>query len=76
MKIRIQSRRCEQGMATVVMLSLLSIILIYLSINVRSISNLEREVKLVEQKQIKRLNVSAGATNAVVKAVPSQSITP
>lgn len=71
MKILIQSRRREQGMATVVMLFLLSIILIYVSINMRLISTLEREVKVLEQKQIKRLNVSAGATNAVVKAAPS-----
>jgi hypothetical protein len=66
MKILVSSpRRREQGMATIVVLALLSIVLIYVAANVRSLDILGRELKLVEKQQIRRLNARAGVTNNV-----------
>jgi hypothetical protein len=75
MKISVPPQRREQGMASVIVIAFLAIILIYVSVNARSIICLEREVKLVEKQQIKRLNVRYGATNAtsVVTKTPVQA---
>ena len=77
MKIPVPPQRREQGMASVIVIAFLAIILIYVSVNARSIICLEREVKLVEKQQIKRLNARYGATNAttVVAETPPQANT-
>ena len=67
------SRRCEQGMASVIVLAFLAILLIYVSINARAILCLENEVKLVEKQQIKRLDASSGVTNATAVAIAETS---
>jgi cell division protein FtsB len=73
MKTFVQSpQRRQKGAATVVVLALLSIVLLYLGINAHSVSNLQRELKVLEKEQIKRL--SASVTNSVSK-VTSQSVT-
>jgi hypothetical protein len=56
-------RQREQGVATIVILALLSIVLIYVAANVRTLDTLGRELKLVEKQQIRRLNARAGVTN-------------
>jgi hypothetical protein len=53
----------EQGMATVVFIALLAIMMILITAESRALFHLHREVKLLEQQQIKRLN--APATNLV-----------
>ena len=58
-------RRGERGMATILFIALLSIMLILVMAESRALFHLHREVKLLEQKQIKRLNTPP-ATNAVV----------
>ena len=77
MKISVPPPRREQGMASVIVIAFLAIILIYVSVNARSIICLEREVKLVEKQQIKRLNARYGPTNAttVVAETPLQANT-
>ena len=60
-------RRAEQGFfLVVVMIILATIMLIYLAANSRRLANLKREIRLVEQKQVQRLNRSpAVATNSI-----------
>jgi hypothetical protein len=56
----------EQGMAVIVVLALVSIMLIYIACNIRTIANLGRELKLLEQRQTRRLETKLGTTNAPV----------
>ena len=51
-------------MATVLFIALLAIMMILVTAEARALIHLRREVKLMEQQQIKRLNNSP--TNAVV----------
>lgn len=53
----------EGGMATVIFIALLAIMMILVTVESRALYQLHREVKLLEQQQIKRLNGSP--TNAV-----------
>lgn len=48
-------RRRRQGMAVIVVIALLAIISIYVAANVRTLHYLKRNVSLVEQKQLRRL---------------------
>jgi hypothetical protein len=77
MKTRVQySRRREKGLATITMLALLSIVITYLSVNMRSIDHLHRELKVLEQEQIKRLNDRAAATNTRGRPASVQTTSP
>jgi hypothetical protein len=60
MKIRREhfDRKDERGMATVVFIALLAIMMIFVTAESRALLNLHREVKFLEQQQIKRLNHS------------------
>jgi hypothetical protein len=66
MKIpRINSaRENEHGMVTFIFIALLAIMLLLVMANGKSLFQLHREIKLLEQQQIKRLNASQ--TNSVV----------
>ena len=57
MKIRCSpvSRRRQHGSAVIVVIALVAIVLIYVAGNVRTLHFLTREVKLVEQRQVRRL---------------------
>lgn len=48
--------RSESGMATVLFIALLAIMMVLVMVENSSIIRLRREVKLLEQQQIKRLN--------------------
>jgi len=48
-------RRGERGFLVIALLAILAIMLIYVNVNVRLLGHLKRELKLVEQKQIQRL---------------------
>jgi hypothetical protein len=56
-------RHRESGVATIIFITLLAIMMILVMAESRSLLHLRREVKLLEQQQIKRLNTAA--TNAV-----------
>jgi hypothetical protein len=56
------AKRSEDGMATFIFIVLLSIMLILVTAESGALFHLHREVKLLEQQQIKRLNLSQ--TNA------------
>jgi len=48
-------RRSERGFLVIALLAILAIMLIYVNANVRLLGHLKRELKLVEHKQILRL---------------------
>jgi hypothetical protein len=49
-------KRNEDGMATLVFIALLAIMMILVTAEARALFHLHREVKILEQQQIKRLN--------------------
>ncbi len=53
MRINLERAR-ERGMAVIVVIMLVGIILIYVAANLRSLELLRRDLKLVEQHQIRR----------------------
>jgi len=52
---RSTTRRGERGFLVIALLAIVAIMLIYVNVNVRLLGNLKRELKLVEQQQIQRL---------------------
>jgi hypothetical protein len=50
------NRKGERGMATLVFIALLAIMMILVTAESRALFNLHREVKLLEQQQIQRLD--------------------
>ena len=71
MKIPRQNSRQknERGMATIVFIALLAIMMILVTAESRALIQLHREVRFLEQQQIKRLN--APTTNSISTA-PSE----
>jgi len=63
---RHRSRQRERGMATVLFIALLAIMMVLVMVESQALIRLRREVKLLEQQQIKRLNTPP--TNAVPTA--------
>ena len=63
MKLRQQSavsgQRSARGSATVLVLALVAIMMVFLTANQRVLHNLKREVRLVEQKQLKKFQPPA-----------------
>jgi hypothetical protein len=52
------TKRSEGGMVTVIFIALLAIMMILLTANSRALLHLRREVKFLEQQQIKRLDAA------------------
>ena len=73
MKIPDSSKRRQGGMAVIVMLVLLSIMLACITVNVRSLNRLDRELKLLEQRQTRRLVVLT-ATNLPPVLPPAPAV--
>jgi hypothetical protein len=61
--LRVTDSRSEGGMVTVLFIALLAIMMVFIMVETSSVIRLHREVKLLEQQQVKRLNGSQ--TNAV-----------
>jgi hypothetical protein len=57
-------RRRQSGSAVIVVLALLAIILVYVAGNLRTINSLDRELKLLELKQTRRLQAATPKTNS------------
>jgi hypothetical protein len=60
----------EHGMATAVFVALLAIMMILITAESRSLFRLHREVKFLEQQQIKRLNNSQTNSDIVTQPDP------
>lgn len=65
MKLSLQnSRKNERGFfLVVVLLALASIMVIYIAVNGSRLNTLKKEIRLIEQKQVERLN-RLSATNS------------
>lgn len=81
MKIRNSHKPRQGGMAVIVMLALLSIMLLYITASIRSLYTLDRELKLLEQHQTRRLtalnatnHIATSNTPAAVPRAPSQTV--
>jgi|CZKM01.1.fsa_nt_gi type II secretory pathway pseudopilin PulG len=55
--------RRQSGSAVIVVLALLSIILVYVAGNLRTLTSLDRELQLLERQQIRRLQTATQKTN-------------
>jgi hypothetical protein len=64
MKIRNSPKLRREGMATIVILTILSIMFLFTVANLRALKNLDRQIKLLDQRQTKRL-VILSATNSI-----------
>jgi hypothetical protein len=64
MKLLSQKRQ-HRGMAVIVVLALVSILLIYITANIRTLNQLGRDLKLIEQKQLHRWQTPQPSTNSV-----------
>jgi len=62
-------RRRQQGMAVIVVMALVAILLIYLAGNLRTLYSLSRELKLLDQKQTRRLASTTVRTNSIAQIV-------
>ncbi len=57
-------RRNQRGMAVIAIMVIISILLIYLMGNARTLNYLGRELKVIEKKQLLRLQPPPVATNS------------
>ncbi len=77
MKISFPTRHRQGGMAVIVMLALLSLVLLYIGTNLRTLNSLKWELKLIEQRQVRRLNAisAANATAIAVRVAGTSTVT-
>jgi hypothetical protein len=72
--MKISIHKNENGLATIVFISLLAIMVLLAAANTAALIHLHRDVKLLEQQQIKRLNGSqapqAPPTNSNLTELP------
>jgi len=61
----LRATRQEEGMAVIMVMILVVIVLIYLAGNIRTLHNLGRDLRMIEQQQTRRWAVSAQVTNSV-----------
>jgi hypothetical protein len=71
-----RSRGRQGGFAVLVVLALLTLVLIFVGANLRTLDILKRELKLVERQQIRRLNSSQTTTNAGALFPPANTNAP
>ena len=65
--LQIASRR-DHGSAVVVMIVLLGLMLIFVFANVKTLHFMKRELKLIETRQLQRLNARVLVTNQAAQA--------
>lgn len=72
----INRRKRESGVATIVMLALLALVLAFIFANLRALSDVRGELKVIEQKQIHRLNHPATNSTPESPALPATGSPP
>jgi hypothetical protein len=53
----------QNGTAMIVVITILAMLLLYVGANVRALDHLQREIKLVERRQIRRVQPASLKTN-------------
>jgi len=65
-----RARKGERGFLVIAMLVILALMLIYVAATMRSLTHLRQDLKLVEQKQVQRLQTPVPtATHAYAPAI-------
>ena len=59
LKPEVRSRESESGSATILVLALVAIMMVFLTANQLVLHNLKRELRLMEQKQLKKFQPPA-----------------
>ena len=59
-------RRTESGFLVIALFAIISIMLLYIGANLHVLAALKQDIRLIEQKQIQRLNKANGSTATVV----------
>jgi hypothetical protein len=80
MKTRFNPKAARQhrqgGLAVILVLALLSVVLVCIASNLKTLYRLDREVKLVEHQQLRRLNVISAANAAALNLRPAETNAP
>ena len=76
MKIPTCRRQHQGGMATLVMLAILSLMCLYIAANLSALNRLEREIDQVEQHQKRRIMVTTLSQRLTVTNIPARPISP
>jgi hypothetical protein len=66
----------RSGSAVIVVLALLAIMLIYVTANLRTLHSLGGELRLLENRQVQRLQKSAAATRPAPVPVSTNAVAP
>jgi hypothetical protein len=66
------TRKCQDGIASVIMLILLALVLSFIIANIFTLSELHNNVKRLEKQQIRRINPPA--TNASTNSASAQPV--
>ena len=74
-QFRRERARGQDGAAVIIVLALLAILLTYVGFNLATVRSLERNVKLLEHRQIMRLSHVVISTNSIptTNALPAPS---
>jgi hypothetical protein len=62
------SQRPRSGLAVIVVMGIIAIIMIFVAGNLKSLARLGQELKLLERRQVRRLQTSAAGTNQLFHA--------
>lgn len=69
-----QPRRNQRGFfLVIVLLALTAIMLIYLTVDARRLAALKQDLRLIEQKQVQRLNLAESGVATNLPPTPSAS---
>ncbi|HEX5220131.1 MAG TPA: hypothetical protein VFZ59_11240 [Verrucomicrobiae bacterium] len=68
-----RNRRGQRGFLVIALLAIISIMLVYIAANLHVLAALKRDVRLVEQRQVQRLNKSFPRTAALTNAATAVS---
>ena len=64
----------QRGFLVIALLAIITIMLIYIAANLHVLAALKRDIRLVEQKQVQRLNKSFPAPAAFTNSAPAVSL--
>ena len=70
LKQHLKTANRSSGSAVVIVIALIALMLVFVTANLRSISNFGRELKLLENRQVRRITHSQAVTHKIPPATP------
>ena len=67
-------RQGQRGFLVIALLAIISIMLIYIAANLHVLASLKRDIRLVEQKQVQRLNKAYPSPTAATTNSPPATV--